>query len=83
MANNYITWQTTNDLPMQDNSVVETVAGTTFPTGFASVGSGTGTVMVVVNRDVLGTNSASAMESAVLECLERIIKRVHESVNLN
>ena len=67
MANNYITWQTTNDLPMQDNSVVETVAGTTFPVGFSAVGAGTGTVMVIVNRDVLGTNSASTYESAVNE----------------
>lgn len=83
MANNYITWQTTNDLPMQDNSVVETVAGVTFPAGFAAVGAGTGTVMVVVNRDVLGTNSASALESAVVECLERILKKMHESTNLN
>ena len=83
MANNYITWQTSNDLAMQDNMVLETVAGTTFPVGFGTVNSGTATVMVIVNRDVLGTNSASASETAVVECLERIIKKLHESVNLN
>lgn len=86
MANNYITFQTSPDLPMQDNSVLETVAGTTFPTGFSAVtGGGTGGVMLIVNRDVLGAGPTGALtlESVVDECMQRILKKLNESVNFS
>ena len=79
MANNYITFQTDVNASMDPASVTETVAGTTFPVGYAS----NKTVMVIVNRDVLGTNSDSAMKQTAIEALYRIIKKIEESTNLN
>lgn len=86
MANNYITFQTSPDLPMQDNSVLETVAGTTFPVGFSAVpGGGTAGVMLIINRDVLGAGPTGALtlESTVDECVGRIVKKVNESLNFS
>ena len=79
MANNYITFQTDVNASMDPTSVTETVAGTTFPVGYAA----NKTVMVIVNRDVLGTNSDSAMKQTAIEALYRIIKKIEESTNLN
>ena len=79
MANNYITFQTAPDLAEGNNDVIETVAGTTFPVAF----SANQTVMVIVNRDVLGTNGAMTLESTIKQCLDRINKKLNESVNIN
>lgn len=80
MANTYITYQTSNDLPMQDSAVIETNAGTTFPTGFGTVLGGTANVMVIVNT---GAYTGANLESEVRGALERINKKIDESLNLN
>lgn len=79
MANNFIVYQTDVNASMDDLGVTETVAGVTFPSGFTA-GK---TVMVVINRDVLGTNGEVALESAVQQSLDRIVKKIEESAKFN
>jgi hypothetical protein len=80
MANTYISWQTSNDLPMQDTAVLETNAGTTFPVGFGTVLGGTANVMVIVNTTAY---TGANIEAEVRGALERINKKLDESLNLN
>lgn len=77
MANNYITYQTDVNASMDDASVTETVAGVTFPTGFAA----NKVVMLIVNRGNQGVEST--LESAIQEAVDRIQKKIEETTQFN